>query len=553
MSPASKRLHLPFTSCSAPLEAEFAQKLPEASSGSGGFVMIRMAVQSLLGSLLLLFGASAAVPRAIDQPLPARIDERMPALLAQYGVPGAAVGLIRGGKVVWVKGYGLADVQKAVPVTADSIFNVGSISKSLTAWGVMRLVDEGKISLDAPVETYLSRWKIPPSQFDSRKVTIRRLLSHTTGISNHDYGGTDPATSLPATEDVLSGKTGKGEVRLVAEPGTAFSYSGANYAILQLVIEEVSGRPFAHYMRDRILRPLGMTASGFGLPEQIGSMARPYDPLGNAIPILRYNELAAAGLTTSIRDLTNFAAAGLRKGRPPAGSAILRPGTAVLMQQPVPNSQWADRDPYGPRPQYGLGYTVRPQQFAGKIGVGHGGSNNGWEALVQIIPETGDGLVVMTNSSSGTAIIAELLCLWWQSAPKASVAPECPKIDIRSVLYGSYRAGGVDRLVGDFRRLKQTDPARYDFGVSQLNSLGYALLRHGDMEAALRVFGLNVEAYPEDANVYDSLAEAYLKSGARDRAEANYLRSLQLNPWNDNARGELVKLGLDPASLPPKP
>jgi CubicO group peptidase (beta-lactamase class C family) len=476
----------------------------------------------------------------------------MPELLARYGVPGAAVGVIRDGEIMWVKGYGLADVGKAVSVTPDTKFNGGSISKSITAWGVMRLVQQGKISLDEPVETYLRRWKIPASQFDSRKVTIRRLLSHMSGISNHDYRGSDPATPLPAVDETLSGKTGTGEVRLIADPGTAFGYSGANYAILQLVIEEVTGRPFAEYMYDEILRPLGMTASTFGLPDHLEMMATPYDSMGNAIPLLRYNQLAAAGLSTSIRDLTRFAAAGLGNGRKRPGRAVLRPQVVSLMQRPVPNSQWADRDPYGPRPQYGLGYTVRPQQFGGRPGIGHGGSNNGWEALVQIIPESGDGLVVMTNSSNGTAIIAELLCMWWGSAQQGLATPECPKIDIRSALYASYRAGGISRLVEDFERLKQTDAARYDFAVSQLNSLGYSLMRHGDMEAALHVFRLNVQAYPEDANVYDSLGEAYLKAGARDQAEANYLRSLQLNPWNDNARNELIKLGLRPDALPQK-
>ena len=458
-------------------------------------------------------------------------------------VPGAAVALIRKGEVVWMKGYGFADVASGTPISAETAFNVGSISKSPTAWAVMQLVDKGKVDLDRPVDSYLQRWHLPPSSFDNSQVTVRRLLSHTSGISNHDFHGWNPENPLPPIEDSLSGKTGTGEVRVVTTPGSGFHYSGANYAILQLLIEEVSGQRFQDYIRVNIFQPLHMSNSQYGLPPRFQQvMATPYDGVGSAIPILRYNELSAAGLTTTLRDLSKFAAAGLQG---PAGEAtgrgVVNERSIGQMQSPAPNSQWADRDPFGPDPQYGFGYTVRPAQFAGNVGIGHGGSNRGWESFYQIVPSTGDGIVIMTNSSNGGALIASLICSWRKWAA-GNTDVECPKIDIRAALYGVYRSKGVKDAVAAYGSLRLNAPNKYDFGALQLNSMGYELLRNGDTSAAVEIFRLNADQFPTDANVYDSLGEAYLKQGDKARAIENYKKSLNLSPQNENARDVLKKL-----------
>jgi CubicO group peptidase (beta-lactamase class C family) len=482
------------------------------------------------------------------------VDAAAPNLLREYVVPGAAIALIQNGRVVWMRGYGFANLASGTHVTAETVFNVGSISKSPTAWAVMQLVDQGKVDLDRPVDSYLHRWHLPASSFDNGQVTVRRLLSHTSGISNHDFHGWDPESPLPPIEDSLSGKTGTGEVRVVAAPGSGFHYSGANYTILQLLIEEVSGERFQDYMRANIFRPLHMSNSQYGLPPKFQQvMATPYDGLESVIPILRYNELSAAGLTTTLRDLTKFAAAGLQgpAGEEPAGRGVVKGQSIAQMQSPAPNSQWADRDPFGPQPQYGFGYTVRPAQFAGKVGIGHGGSNRGWESFYQIVPSTGDGIVIMTNSSNGGAFIASLLCSWrrWGAG---STQVECPNIDIRAVLYGTYRSKGVKKAVERYRELYQNAQDKYDFGVLQLNSMGYELLRNGDTKGAVEIFRLNVEQFPTDANEYDSLGEAYLKQGDKALGIENYKKSLDLNPQNDNARDVLKKLEV-PSDKPGRP
>ena len=476
----------------------------------------------------------------------AKIESTVPGTLDKYSVPGAAVALIRGGEVVWTKGFGFADLSARIPVTAETEFNVGSLSKTPTAWAIMQMVDEGKLKLDVPVDNYLRRWHLPQSSFDNSQVTIGRLLSHTSGVSEHGYHGWDPTSPLPPIEDSLSGKTGTGVVQVVTTPGSGFHYSGANYAILELVIEEISGRPYSAYMDSQIFRQLHMSHTQYGLPSDFEkTMAKPYDALEDPLPILRYNELAAAGLTTSIHDLAIFAAAGLqgRTGSKP-GRGLIKPESAREMQSPEPNTKWADQDPFGPNPQYGYGYTVRPEQFRDEIGVGHGGTNNGWESILQIVPSTGDGIVIMTNSSNGSAVIASVLCDWRQWAVGYGKSPSCPTIEVRIPLLRAYRSGGTTELISLYRRLRQNESTNYDFSSNELNSLGYQVMRLGDTAGAVEIFKLNVEQFPQEWNVYDSLGEACLKLGNKTEAITNYKKSLDLNPKNDNGRNVLKSLGV---------
>jgi CubicO group peptidase (beta-lactamase class C family) len=289
-----------------------------------------------------------------------------------------------------------------------------------------------------------------------------------------------------------------------------------------------------------------MLHTNYGLPSDFAkSMAKPYDALETPLPVLRYNELAAAGLTTNIHDLAIFAAAGLKSktGAEP-GRGLVKPETIREMQSPKPNTKWTDEDPFGPSPQYGYGYTVRPEQFAGETGVGHGGSNNGWESLMQIIPSTGDGIVIMTNSSNGSAVIASVLCDWRQWAAGKDEQVPCPTIDVRIPLLKAYRSGGTAEAISLYRRLRQDESTKYDFSSNELNSLGYQVMRMGDVAGAVEIFKLNVEQFPREWNVYDSLGEACLKLGDKTEAIRNYKKSLELNPGNDNGRDALKSLGV---------
>ena len=350
-----------------------------------------------------------------------QLDETIPGMLERNRVNGAGVALIRGGRVVLLRGYGYADREHGVPATSATVFNVGSISKTVTAWGVLHLVERGRISLDDPVDRYLRRWHLPSAAWSTDGVTVRRLLSHTAGVSLpsvHEYGGAETLPSLP-----VALASSPDAVQVSTQPGTAFSYSGGGYEILQLLVEDVTGRPFADYMRDDVLLPLGMTHSTFD-PTRVNAarLAVPYDS-GHVTPRRRYVGLAAAGLYSTAEDLARFVAAGMRddSGQLP-GRGVLSPTTVQLMYTPAP----ASASGFGFH--YGLGYNLFPlgSDYGplkilgdGALAPGHMGQNTGWGAVIWSVPWTGDGFVMLTNSSSGYEAYRWPLCDWvrWIAIP----------------------------------------------------------------------------------------------------------------------------------------
>ncbi len=341
-----------------------------------------------------------------------QLDARMPEWLHHYGVPGAAVAIVQHGEVRWVKGYGLADVAQGVPVTAETVFQVASISKPVTAWGVMRLAQQGLIALDAPVETYLTRWHLPSSDYNAETVTVRRLLSHSAGLTVHGYPGLSPEQPLPSLEASLSGDNGgAGEVRLTMEPGAQYSYSGGGYTLLQLLIEEVAGEPFSAYMQREVLAPLGMHASSFEWRADLRpATATGYNAAQQPYPNYRFTEQAAAGLYTTAPDLARFVAAALTgPDGEPAGRGVLNPDTLAVMVTPTVALQGIEGNLLNV--SMGLGY-YNETLADGTKAISHSGSNRGWQSEVMALPERGAGIAILTNSDQGAHIGAEVLSAW---------------------------------------------------------------------------------------------------------------------------------------------
>src|SRR5574341_904510 len=177
-------------------------------------------------------------PPPADDELAQAVDKTIQRAMPQYGVPGVAAATVERGRVVWTRGYGLADKEARTAVDSNTVFQVASISKSLASWGALRLVEIGALDLDAPIERYLTRWRLPPSPYNRAGVTARRILSHTAGLNVFGYAGYPPDAPLPTVEDSLSGASGLEPVRLVSQPGAGVSYSGGGYTVLQLAMEE---------------------------------------------------------------------------------------------------------------------------------------------------------------------------------------------------------------------------------------------------------------------------------------------------------------------------
>jgi CubicO group peptidase (beta-lactamase class C family) len=458
---------------------------------------------------------------------------RTPVYLSDLSVPGAAVAVIENGRVIMARGFGMADVAHSTPVTAHTLFNIGSTSKSISAWGAMRLVDDGKIGLDDPVDRKLTRWHLPPSSYSNDGVTLRRLLSHTAGLSVSGYRGWGPDDLIPPLERALAGEdNGAGAVTLVAAPGSGWAYSGGGYTMMQLLVEELSGRHFADYMRDAVLRPLGMTDASFALtPDVLGRSARAYDELGEETPTPRFAELAAAGMYATIGDMACYALASIGNEQ---SSQVLKPATLALMTSPAPATDG----------RWGLGYAIQASDQGFPDGVervGHDGGNRGWQSFFWVSRTKRDGLIVLTNGSDGWNISNQLVADWmeWKTGHRLPI----PRSIAASILRPLHQKG-VAAALARYGELKARAPKDYIFNPGELNRIGYALLRKGRVEDAIRIWEYNAREYPDDWNVHDSLGDGYAAGGTAHMQDAiaSYRRSLALNPQNGHAREMIERI-----------
>jgi len=335
----------------------------------------------------------------IDGILPTKytLSERMD----HYNVPGLSIAVIKGEALHWAKGYGIANTidNKIVAVTPNTLFQAGSISKPIAALSVLKLAEEGELDLNENVNTYLKNWKIPDSDYtDEQKVTLRKILSHTSGLTGHGFPGYAVDQPLPTLIQVLNGEGNTPPVILDTIPGSIWRYSGGGYTLMEKVVEDVSGMNFETVMDDNILQPLTMTNSTFEqpLPEDLEASASiAYNRRGEAIDGLwhNYSEKAAAGLWTTPTDLTKYCIevqeilAGKENG-------ILSKETIELMLTKEMVS-------------WGMGPALK---WAGdSLIFYHGGKNEGFTNEMLAFAYKGDGVIIMTNADKGRPLINEIL------------------------------------------------------------------------------------------------------------------------------------------------
>ncbi len=306
--------------------------------------------------------------------------------------------------IVLLENAGVAETYFASPgrsVDGDSIFQVASLSKWLTAWGVMILVEQGRIDLDAPVARYLTRWRLPPGDFANEQVTTRRLLSHSAGLTDGlGFMGFPPDQTPPSIEQELSAPRdvmpgADGAVRVGARADGTWRYSGGGYLILQLLLEEVTQEPFDDFMRGAVFEPLGMRASTFVDPDP-DRLAEFYAPDGSPAPHYAFTATGAASLYTSATDLTRFLQAQIDRGNALAGRGVLRPATLEAMRRP-------EAYVFG-MPVWGLGVTLYAPNQAGGFVIGHDGGNYpAINTTARVDPATGDGVIVLETGSTTLA------------------------------------------------------------------------------------------------------------------------------------------------------
>jgi CubicO group peptidase (beta-lactamase class C family) len=276
---------------------------------------------------------------------------------------------------------------------------------------VLALVEEGKLELDAPVDRYLTRWQLPESEHDVSGVTVRRLLSHTAGLTDGlGYGGFAPGVPLQSLEDSLTRAAdadppSDGRTRVGIEPGTTWRYSGGGYTLLQLLIEETSRERFADYMSRVVFAPLGMTRSTFTVDaETTANVATIFDEQGQVLPHYRFTSQAAAGLYTNLDDLTRFVRAHVpSETGAPAGRGVLGPETLRRMRAP-------EGFQFGVA-IWGLGTILYVPNASGDFLIGHDGNNSpATNAAVRVDPDTGDAFIAL---ATGNRLLATELASEW--------------------------------------------------------------------------------------------------------------------------------------------
>jgi CubicO group peptidase (beta-lactamase class C family) len=354
-----------------------------------------------------------------------------------------SVAVIHDGTVEWAKGYGVTH-EGGKPITPETIFQAGSISKPVVALAALRLVEQGKLALDTDVNEYLRSWKVPSNQFTQRAaVTLRGLLSHTAGISVHGFNGYSAGDSVPTLRQVLDGArpANSPAIRVVAAPGSAWAYSGGGYTVLQQLLIDVTGRPFPSLMEQLVLSPLGMSHSRFDqpLPATLRlDAASPHDVTGKSIPggVHTYPEMAAAGLWTTPTDLARYII-GVQRAHHGAGKTVLSAPMAKQMLTSVLSD-------------YGLGVELGG-------GPGHqfftkGGDTHGFVCYFAAYSTRGDGAVVMTNGDQGAEITREIVrsiarVYEWPDFQSVQLTPVALGDQARRAMVGKYDMGKYGKFV----------------------------------------------------------------------------------------------------------
>jgi CubicO group peptidase (beta-lactamase class C family) len=345
----------------------------------------------------IVSGLSHPIQIKGEEPERFRLEDR----LANCGVPGVSVAVFKDGEILWARGFGLADAETGRPVTAETLFQAASISKPVAGLAVLRLVEEGILDLDRDVNGYLESWKVPPGkQSLDNPVTLRRLLTHTAGMTVHGFPGYAASAEIPTLVQILDGEppANTEPIRNDLVPGTERRYSGGGYTVMQRLLIDVTDKDFPSLLDEKVFQPLGLENSTYQqpLPESRRPQASSaHDTKGRRIEGLFhiYPEMAAAGLWTTPSDLVAIAIE-VQKSLIGKSNRVLSREMTEPMLEPGLEGQ-------------GLGFVTHER--GSHRYFGHGGSNEGFRCSLIASREGGFGAAIMTNGERGGEVYEALL------------------------------------------------------------------------------------------------------------------------------------------------
>ncbi len=442
----------------------------------------------------------------------------------EYGYFNGSVLIAKQGRVILKKGYGFANYEWDVPNTPSTKFRIGSMTKQFTATLILQLVAQGKINLDGKITDYLKDYRKDTGE----RVTVRELLNHTSGIpsyTNLPHVWTDSLRNH-YSEDYFIKHFCSGNLEFA--PGSKFSYNNTGYYLLGVICERVSGKPFHQLLREKILNPLGMKNTGAEFEEKpIKKMASGYVKNGFELYkdpyIFMPNALGAGNMYSTVEDMLIW-------DKALYGNKILT--DELKKEMFTPNK-------FG----YGFGWFVYKQKYSPTDSatiIWHTGGINGFNTIISREPKTKD-LVVLFNNTGTTRLLTMAQKIHFILHRQKVALPLKP---IKDYLYETIQNEGIDQAVSDYKQLKKEEKELFDFSESQLNDLGYWLLKQKRYDEALKILKLNAEAFPKSANVYDSIGEVLLAKGDTAKAITYYKKSIELNPGNENGIKILKSLGV---------
>jgi CubicO group peptidase (beta-lactamase class C family) len=351
-------------------------------------------------AVALLLAATAPTLRAQSQSDPRfeAIASLAESKMKEFGVPGVAVGIIANG-VATTRGLGITNVEDPLPVTPHTVFPIASISKTFATTAIMRLVEQGKIDLHAPVRKYLPDFRVRDSAA-SREVTVWHLLTHLGGWEGQVSG---PDRGTETLKDFVESPTVTNLMQ-VAPPGAAWSYNNAGFSIAGRVIEVVTGEPINRALRDLVFQPLGLEhagttpgefivqrfAAGHTTRDGVATLQRPFVPSSS---------VTAGGVGLCITDLLSYARFHMGDGTAQSGERVLKRESLELMRTPQIRKQSTDDD-------MGIGWHLRRMRDLHT--ASHGGTLSGHILLLEIVPERNFAIAILTNSNVGWRLIQDV-------------------------------------------------------------------------------------------------------------------------------------------------
>lgn len=436
------------------------------------------------------------------------LDKTIPALLKKADIPGMSMAVVKDSHVVYSRVFGVKNIETNEPVTKTTLFEAASLTKPVLAYTAMKLVDEGKLELDKPLYQYM---EYPDIEHDQRYklITTRIVLKHSSGFPNWRSMNRDRKLDIKFT------------------PGEKFSYSGEGYVFLQRVMEKITGKGLEEMVKENVFVPLNMTNSSLLLTDTTKSADGHTTDLEPREKWKARRANGAASLHTTADDYAKFLIA-------VANGTGLSAETWNEMLQPQISASEENKNMF-----WGLGFGL--QKTTDDTYFWHGGDNGIFKAYTVVSKNKKTGLIFFTNSYNGLGIIRKMVEITMGGTFPVNTEMKYPEYDgpgtaIRKLI----NTKGLEAGIKKYREWKTKEPNR--FNERMLNEIGYYFLNKKMNTEAIEVFKLNVEAYPNSSNVYDSLGEAYMQSGNKNLAITNYEKSIKLNPDNQNGIDALKKL-----------